>query len=231
MYNDRNADIDNDSSSSGTSLPRQHTSLPRQHTSLQLDPLARQLPDMDSLRAVSLPNTRWTVDEEEEEQVTTEEASTEPTTEVPPTVKQFSDFEGSSLQEPTPSLQEEEKEGMEEKKVSFMESLDPGYPLINIISSTPVMDPGAGAGAGAGAGEGGVLTEPHDSIKAKFDEIIDTRFIRISQYSDQFLILRPDPSEVLDNFTFDRQTALFMKMSCSHTKPGTLSKVRTEALE
>lgn len=43
-----------------------------------------------------------------------------------------------------------------------------------------------------------VATEEHKSIKDKFDAIIDNRFIRMSQYTDNFLIMRSDRNEHKD---------------------------------
>ena len=47
-----------------------------------------------------------------------------------------------------------------------------------------------------------IETENHQSIRDKFDEILDDRFIRISQYTDQFVVMRPDSAEYTDRFVF-----------------------------
>ena len=45
-----------------------------------------------------------------------------------------------------------------------------------------------------------IAVEEHRSIQAKFDEIIDSRFIRISQYSSHFLVMKADNPDNMDRF-------------------------------
>lgn len=48
-----------------------------------------------------------------------------------------------------------------------------------------------------------IATERHRSIQAKFDEIIDSRFIRIAQYSSHFLVMKSDNPDHMDRFVVD----------------------------
>ena len=43
-----------------------------------------------------------------------------------------------------------------------------------------------------------IQTEDHNSIRDKFDDIMENRFIRIPQYSDKFVVMLPDSMEYTD---------------------------------
>eukprot|EP00116_Pleurobrachia_bachei_P008344 sb/3468606/ len=118
-------------------------------------------------------------------------------------------------------------ECIEEKRVSFNEAI---CPLIDVISSTPC--PVYRPSQPCPLSEYSIPLEKHDSIKRKFNEIIDSRFIRIPQYNDQYLVLRSPSTDDNSLSGNDRPPVFFLRMDCYHEHLSTpVSSLPTCVLE